>query len=134
MGDLQEAPDILLVEDEPLIRMCSADLLEDAGYSVIEAENADEAIKILGANPEVKVLFTDVKMPGNLDGLQLARLVHERWPGVKLLVASGHHQLTDGDIPDDGRFLQKPYRPAAVLRDIGEMLSETPDRGEFTPS
>lgn len=133
MNNSVDPPEILLVEDEPLIRMCSADLLEDAGYSVLEAENAEQAISLLQDNPEIKVLFTDVRMPGDLDGLDLARLVHEKWPNVKFLVVSGHHQIENGDLPDDGRFLQKPYRPQAVMRNIGEMLSDAQSRTKTAP-
>jgi CheY-like chemotaxis protein len=126
MSQAEERSKILLVEDEALVRMSSADLLEYAGYRVVEAEDAAEAVKALRENPDIRVLFTDVRMPGEMDGLELARLVHEKWPAIKLLVASGHHQLEDDDIPDDGRFLQKPYRLNAVLRDIGEMLAGKP--------
>ena len=98
---------VLLVDDEPLIRLVAADGLEDAGYDVVEAASASEALKILQTRGDVGVLFTDVNMPGDLDGLGLAGLVHDRWPNIKLVVTSGRPLA--GHVPDDGRFLTKPY-------------------------
>jgi CheY-like chemotaxis protein len=103
------APTILVVEDEGLVRQMSVDELADAGYQVLEAANSREAIDILEAGVGVAVLFTDVNMPGDLDGLGLARLVHERWPNVRLLVTSGGQRAGPEDVPDDGLFIAKPY-------------------------
>jgi CheY-like chemotaxis protein len=80
---------VLLVEDEPLVRMLGVDVLEDAGFTVVEAANASEALRALETRTDVRVLFTDVNMPGELDGLELARVVHQRWPDIRLLIASG---------------------------------------------
>ena len=110
MEDNPEAPSVVLVvEDEALIRMGAADQLERSGYKVLEAGSATEALAILKARPEVQVLFTDIDMPGELDGMELAERVHQRWPKVLLLVTSGGASLADADIPDDGMFLAKPY-------------------------
>lgn len=113
---------ILLVEDEPLVRLVGADLLEEAGFEVVEAADGDEALSILETRPDVQVLFTDINMPGSLDGLELARVVHERWPDVHLLVTSGRFQLRSDDIPNAGQFVAKPYEPAAVIRKLRAML------------
>ena len=80
---------ILLVEDEVLVRMVAADVLEDAGFTVLESTNAEEALRLLETRSDVQVLFTDVNMPGALDGLGLAQTVHERSPGVGILIGSG---------------------------------------------
>ncbi len=113
---------LLLVEDEPLIRLLGADVLEEAGFEVIEASDGDEALSVLEARPDVRVLFTDLNMPGSLDGLELARVVHERWPGVHLLVTSGRTRLRDDDIPNDGQFVPKPYEATAVALKLCAMM------------
>lgn len=113
---------VLLVEDEPLIRLLGADVLEEAGFEVIEAASGDEALCILETRPDVRVLFTDVNMPGSLDGLGLARVVHERWPEVRLLVTSGRHHLQSKDLPDDGQFVAKPYEPRVVARKLRALV------------
>src|SRR3954469_7202041 len=84
---------ILLVEDEVLVRMVAADVLSDAGFTVLESTNAEEALRLLETRPDVQVLFTDVNMPGALDGLGLAQTVHERSPEVGILIGSGHTKL-----------------------------------------
>lgn len=117
-----DTPVILLVEDEPLVRMFGADVLEEAGFEVVEAVDGDAALAVLETRPDIGVLFTDVNMPGSLDGLDLARVVHERRPHIKLLIASGQVRLTEDEIPDSGRFLPKPYGPDAMLREIRELV------------
>ena len=112
---------VLLVEDEALIRVIGTDALEEAGYDVLEAGSADEALELLEAYNEVLVLFTDIRMPGSLNGLELARIVHERWPKMKLLLTSGDTWPSENEIPDDGRFLPKPYRVETLRREIDEM-------------
>src|SRR5580704_5628561 len=109
MKSAEHTSTVLVVEDEGLVRRLSADELEDAGYRVLEAASAEEAISILEDGAGVAVLFTDVNMPGGLDGLALAQLVHDRWPRVRLLVTSGGLKVGPADVPDDGRFLAKPY-------------------------
>ena len=124
MNQAQDArPVVLLVEDEPLVRMFGADVLEEAGFEVVEAVDGDEALEVLKARPDIRVLFTDVNMPGSLDGLDLARVVHERRPDIKLLIASGQVRLSDDEIPDAGRFLPKPYGPEAIVRHVRELMS-----------
>jgi CheY-like chemotaxis protein len=98
---------VLLVEDEFLVRTLACEGLEDAGFEVVEANDAEEALQILGSRSDVGVLFTDVNMPGALDGMDLAELVHKGWPAIKLVVTSGR-SLTHA-VPDDGVFIAKPY-------------------------
>ena len=107
---------ILLVEDEPLVRWTAHDGLEGAGYEVVEAENAAEALAILEARRDVGVLFTDVNMPGPMDGLSLAELVHAKWPDIRLVVTSGRG--LDRPLPDHGAFLTKPYSVDDMARKI----------------
>jgi two-component system, response regulator PdtaR len=106
---------VLIVDDEELIRMVGSDVLYEGGYRVLEAACASEALACLERDAEVTVLFTDINMPGVPDGLGLARLVHERWPRIKILVASGQVRPAPGDLPDKGLFLSKPYRAEDLL-------------------
>ena len=98
---------VLLVEDEALVRWVAHEALEDAGYQVIEAENADQALAVLSERRDVGLLFTDINMPGAMDGLALAELVNARWPDIQLVVTSGRG--LERPVPDSGRFLRKPY-------------------------
>jgi CheY-like chemotaxis protein len=121
---LHEPPVVLLVEDEPLVRMSAADDLQEAGFQVLEAANADVALAVLEArSDEVQVLFTDVDMPGSMNGLALAESVHRRWPHISLLVSSGYHRLHPRQLPDEGRFVPKPYHAEAVVRHIRELVT-----------
>jgi CheY-like chemotaxis protein len=114
---------VLVVEDEPLVRMTAADELDEAGFLVLEAKNADEAIAVLEAHSdEVQVVFTDVDMPGSMNGMGLAEQVYQRWPHVLLLISSGYARPHPDEIPDHGHFLPKPYRGATLVRHIVEMM------------
>ncbi|PZQ62885.1 MAG: hypothetical protein DI544_01445 [Sphingomonas taxi] len=115
---------ILIVEDELFVRMIGADALEEAGYAVLEAGSADEALQVLEKADHVEVLFTDIRMPGSMDGLRLAEVVHERWPNIRILVTSGDVRPSPDDIPDDGRFLAKPYRFQSLSRELDTLLTE----------
>ncbi len=84
-------------------------MIEDAGFEVIEAASADEAIRILESRSDIRVVFTDVHMPGTMDGLKLAQAVRNRWPPIKIIVTSGRDLATEHDLPEGGRFLAKPY-------------------------
>jgi two-component system, response regulator PdtaR len=119
----EEQPVILLVEDEPLVRMTTVDELEEAGFHVLEAANADVALKVLEArSDEVQVLFTDVDMPGSMDGLALAEQVFARWPHIRLLISSGYARPGPNELPDHGRFIPKPYHPETIVRQIHDMI------------
>ncbi len=113
---------ILVVEDEALIRMIGADMLAEAGFHVLEAGSADEAIKILERASDVQLMFSDVDMPGSMNGLALAELVHTRWPSIRLLLTSGKHQIAETELPDDGRFVSKPYTSSVILDRIRALL------------
>lgn len=113
---------ILVVEDETLIRLWAADVLEENGFSVLEAKDADAALRILEARPDVKLLFTDVQMPGSLNGMELAREVHARWPHILLVITSGRERPTRAEIPDDGRFVSKPYSREDLLGQVNDLL------------
>lgn len=105
------------------MRMTAADELEEAGFQVLEAANADVALKVLEArSDEVLVLFTDVHMPGSMDGMDLAEQVHTRWPHVQILISSGYARPEPHEIPDDGWFLPKPYHAATLVRHIHELV------------
>ena len=94
---------VLIVDDEPVIRLVAAQALADAGFETIEAATADDALAILRQRGDVGVLFTDINMPGSIDGMDLARLVHEQWPAIRIVVTSG--RALPGPVPDDGRFV-----------------------------
>jgi len=104
---------ILLVEDV-VLRMVAADVLSDAGFTVLESANAEEALRLLETRPDVQVLFTDVNMPGALDGLGLAQTVHERSPEVGILIGSGRIRPSPAELPLGTRFIAKPYAPSAL--------------------
>jgi DNA-binding NtrC family response regulator len=114
---------VLVVEDEMLIRLDIVESLRDEGFSVHEASNADEAIAILIADPDIRVLFTDIDMPGSMDGLKLAAAVRERWPPVKIIVTSGHRHLSDALLPIEGRFFDKPYDHSRIVSAMREMVA-----------
>jgi CheY-like chemotaxis protein len=119
-------PVILVVEDETLLRMLAGDILtEDAGCRVIEDVNADEALILLESRHDVRLVFTDVNMPGSLNGFALARLVDMRFPGIKVIVTSGLARPGVGDLPKGKRFLPKPYAPSALITMVQEMLGDT---------
>jgi CheY-like chemotaxis protein len=102
-------PVVLIVEDEFLLRMNAIDMIRGAGFEAVEAADADEAIRILETRRDITVVFTDIQMPGSMDGLKLARAVRGRWPPIKIVATSGHINVTEMDLPDGGRFLPKPY-------------------------
>jgi CheY-like chemotaxis protein len=108
------APVILIVDDEPLVRLNVAQTIEDAGFESIEAENADEAIRLLESRSDIRAVFTDIHMPGSMDGLRLAHAVRNRWPPIKIIVTSGREFLTDQYLPEGGLFFAKPYDPIRI--------------------
>jgi DNA-binding NtrC family response regulator len=114
---------VLIVEDEPLVRLTGADLLADAGFDVLEAGNADEALRILEATPAVRVVFSDVEMPGSTDGLGLARNICRRWPSIGIVLTSGH-RIREEMIPCVGRFVAKPYDGQVLVRQIEEIVNQ----------
>jgi len=105
----------LVVEDEPLMLIDAVDLVTEAGFEAIGAKNADEAIRILESRDDIRIVFTDVNMPGSMDGIKLAHAVRHRWPPIEIIVTSG---LTLANVqellPERGVFFPKPYTPAQV--------------------
>ena len=114
---------VLMVEDEPLVRMHGIGILEDAGFEVLEAANADEALAILRQHDHVRLLFSDIDMPGSMDGLELARLVHQRWPNIRLLLTSGHHNMQTAVLPDDGKFVRKPWTQNVLIEKVRDTMN-----------
>src|SRR3981081_3322568 len=110
-------PVVLIVEDELLLRMNAMEMIRAAGFEAIEAGNADEAIDILESRRDITVVFTDIQMPGSMDGLKLARAVRGRWPPIKIVATSGLVDVGEKDLPEGGRFLPKPYQ-AEALADV----------------
>ena len=115
---------VLIVEDEPLIRMETASVIEDAGFGVYEASSADEAIRILEKHQDILFIFTDVHMPGSMDGLKLAHYVRGRWPPIKIIVTSGRVRVGEEDLPSGGVFFGKPYRPEQITSKLREMAGQ----------
>jgi two-component sensor histidine kinase/ActR/RegA family two-component response regulator len=115
-----QPPTVLVVEDEMVLRMRAVDIVEDAGFNAVEAVNADEALSILESRSDISLLFSDIQMPGTMDGLKLAQAVHLRWPSIKIILVSGQVKPTDDDKPADSRFFGKPI-------DVKEMISELRD-------
>lgn len=107
-------PVVLVVEDEFLLRLVAVELVEDAGFRALSAANADEALSILETRGDVWLLFTDVQMPGSMDGLKLARAVRGRWPPIQIVTTSGQCIVEAADLPEGGRFLPKPYNAMQV--------------------
>ena len=116
-------PVVLIVEDEFLLRMNAAEMVGDAGFNVVEAGNADDAIAILEGRPDIRIVFTDIRMPGSMDRLKLARFVRGRWPPIKIVATSGFVSLGKGDLPEGSRFLPKPYRPEQIVAALREMIA-----------
>ena len=111
-------PVVLVCEDEALVRMYNADVLDEAGYRVVEAANADEAIALFEARPDIRAVVTDVEMPGALNGFAVARHVINKRPLVGVLIVSGRMRPAAEDLPDGSRFLAKPYSPDGLLREL----------------
>jgi CheY-like chemotaxis protein len=114
-------PVVLVVEDELLIRTHAAGIIEESGFDVIEASNADQAIAILEVRSDIAVLFTDIQMPGSMDGLKLAAAVRGRWPPIQIVATSGFVHVRPGDLPEGGRFLSKPYNPTQLTATLREL-------------
>src|ERR1700694_3987256 len=117
-------PNVLVVEDEMLLRMRAVDMVEDAGFTPVEAINADDALAILESRSDIELLFTDIQMPGSMDGLKLAYAVHARWPLIKIILVSGQLKLTDDDKPVDSRFFGKPLDVKQMIAEMQDMLGK----------
>ena len=115
---------VLVVEDEMLLRMRAVDMVEDAGFTSVEAVGADEAVAILESRSDIALLFTDIQMPGGMDGLRLAHAVHERWPPIKIILVSGQLQRENIDIPADSRFFGKPLEDKEIIAEMRNMIGQ----------
>ncbi len=113
---------VLVVEDEPITRMDVVEQLEESGFKVFEAPDANRAIKILEANSAIRVLFTDIDMPGSMDGLKLAAAVRDRWPPIRIVVASGLRKINVDSLPADSRFFTKPYSVIEIAATMRSMV------------
>jgi CheY-like chemotaxis protein len=113
---------VLVVEDEMLLRMRTVDMVEDAGFTSVEAVDADEAVAILESRSDIALLFTDIQMPGSMNGLKLAHAVHERWPPIKIILVSGQLKLANIDIPADSRFFGKPLEAKEMIVEMQSMI------------
>jgi CheY-like chemotaxis protein len=115
---------ILVVEDEPLVRIFVADFMSEIGFKVLEAVDADEAMTILKARPDVLAIISDVEMPrGSMSGFALARAVRERWPGIGIVITSGRERPGPDELPEDVVFLAKPYLPETVIQVIQQIVT-----------
>lgn len=117
-----EVPKVLVVEDEMVLRMRAADIVEDAGFCPVEAVNADEAMAILEARSDIALLFTDIQMPGSMDGLKLAHAVHARWPAIKIVLVSGQVRPSDAERPVDSHFFGKPLGVEQMIAELQAMV------------
>jgi CheY-like chemotaxis protein len=125
MDSADNRPVVLVVEDELLLRVNAAEMITEAGFEVIEAGNADEAIAILEARADIHIVFTDIQMPGSMDGLKLTRFVRGRWPPIKLVATSGQVAIADGDLPEGGVFIGKPYTAAKISATLRGLVGLT---------
>ncbi|ACK51713.1 response regulator receiver protein [Methylocella silvestris BL2] len=125
MVDLCVEPDIivLIVEDEPLLMLLAVSIVEDAGYVALEAGSAAAAIIILESRTDIRIVFSDVGLPGDMDGLKLANLIRDRWPPIALLLTSGRPLPGSGELPAGGIFIPKPYQSEEVTDALHELAA-----------
>ncbi len=124
-SQIDARPVALVVEDEVLVRMYACELLEEQGFNVLQAATAERALKVMEADPQVRLLFTDIQMPGAFDGMDLARRVHARWPKVRLVITLGQRRPSRAEIPDDGRFLAKPYAAQELISQVNDLMRKS---------
>ena len=115
---------ILIVEDEALIRSLCADVFREAGFNVLEADNGDHAMDVLGGQAPIDAIVSDIRMPGSIDGLALRREVENRWPGTKMLLTSGHMEVERSELSEDQAFIAKPYRFLELVRQVDDLLNQ----------
>jgi CheY-like chemotaxis protein len=115
-------PVVLIVEDEFLSRMSAAEMISGGGFDVVEVENADQAIEILQKRADIKIVFTDIRLPGSMDGLKFARYVRGKWPPIKIIATSAHLAVTQNDLPDGGMFVPKPYTSNRIINALRECI------------
>jgi CheY-like chemotaxis protein len=106
---------VLIVEDEPLLRMAAVNFISEAGFETLEAGDAAQAIVILESRPDIRLVFTDIHMPRGIDGLKLAALIRDRWPPIQIVLTSGYTAPSLDTLPSRCAFIPKPYRPEALI-------------------
>ena len=111
---------VLIVEDDQLLRLFTVQMVEEAGFRALQANNADDAVAILEARSDIALLLTDINMSGGMDGLKLAHAVRNRWPPIKIIVISG--RVSEYDLPTDSRFLAKPYQTETMISEIRSLI------------
>ena len=114
---------VLVVEDEPLLLLMAGTMVEEAGLQPIFAGNADEAVAILEARTDIRIVFTDVEMPGSMNGIKLAAAIRDRWPPISLIVVSGHHGVESSELPTGTRFFGKPYNEQRIVETLIAMAA-----------
>lgn len=114
---------VLVVEDDMVLRMYAVEMIEEAGFRVIEAPDADTAIGVLETRNDIRIIFTDIDMPGSMNGLKLAHAVANRWPPIRIIATSGHFRIGVGDLPHGGRFIPKPYRQHQIIGALTELAN-----------
>lgn len=113
---------VLVVEDEMVLRMRAVDIVEDAGFTAVEAVSADQALLILEQRSDISMVFSDIQMPGTMDGLKLAHAVNERWPKIKIILVSGQITPTDAETPPESKFFGKPIEAAQMIAELQSMI------------
>lgn len=114
-------PIVLVVEDEPLLRMMAVDMVEGAGFEAIEAADATDAVRILERRADIRILFTDIDMPRGIDGMRLAAAARDRWPPIEIIITSGHFAAPDVHLPVRAVFFAKPYREEEIVAAMRRM-------------
>jgi CheY-like chemotaxis protein len=130
--DRERNPVVLVVEDESLVRTTALAMVEESGFQAIGVGSADEAIRALEGRSDIRAVFTDIQMPGQMDGVKLARLIRHRWPAMALLMTSGKTRPMDTDLPNGARFVPKPYfafQIERILRDLLRWHSPLSEKG-----
>jgi CheY-like chemotaxis protein len=123
---------VLVVEDDLFGRLHAIDLVERAGFKAVEATSAEEAIEILETRKDIRIVFTDIDMPGSMDGLKLAQAIRKRWPPIELILASGHFHPPESEIPARGRFFPKPYLDEEIISALNHFALRRPEASPET--
>lgn len=121
IGSSDQSSVILVVEDEPLLRMFAADMVEDAGFVVETAANATEAVAILESRLDIRIVFTDIDMPHGMDGMRLAACIRDRWPPIDIIIVSGKPFPKEAELPERAVFYPKPYRQSEIVAQMLRM-------------
>ena len=122
---MQGSDVVLIVEDQYLLQFAALELVESAGFIGICASNADDAIKILEARQDIRIVLTDVEMPGTMDGVKLAHFIRERWPPVHLIIVSGIAVLNESQLPYGTKFFSKPYHDETIIAELHRLMQST---------